>query len=153
MSTLAEECRGPTYSGPCFTDAYVAEAMVTSSIPGVQRRGERSAQSYVHECGGDGAYISVTLSDGPPGHIYPATINLGPCVLCDADPVVMRATTPEYLAELDAMADEEPERIDAAEFSRRSLVRRGEGFVNPASPDTSEPYFLDLIARIDDATR
>lgn len=62
--------------------------------------GERSAQSYVHECG-DGAYISMTLSDGPPGHVYPDTVTLpGACVLCEVEPVELLATTAEHLAAL-----------------------------------------------------
>ena len=118
---------------------------------------ERSSQAYVHECG-DGAYVSVTLSDGPPGHVYPPTVTLGPCLLCEADPTLMRATTPEHLAELDAADEEGPECVDGAEFTGRSLAefcsRRGqaEGFANPSTPDTSQPYFLDLIQRIDAVT-
>lgn len=88
-----------------------------------------SGQSYVHECG-DGAYVAMTLSDGPPGHVYPSTLTLGACVLCGVEPSLLRATTPEYIAELD---DEE--------------VR------DPSAPDTSQPYPLDaLIERIDVVT-
>lgn len=156
-----------------------------------------SGQAYVHECG-DGAYVSMTLSDGPPGHIYPPDMSMdGPCVLCGADPTLMRATTPEYLAALDAEDDgdeirghftrrtlpdgavewrptnpgdpgtQEAMRVVVDRFleaNRRELtaadVIRGQqlyaqlldGFDNPATPDTSQPYFLDLIQRIDDVT-
>lgn len=95
---------------------------------------ERSAQSYVHECG-DGGYLSMTFSDGPPGHVYPPQVCLGgECVLCGAEPLELRQVSPEYLAALDGEAEDD------------DAIR------DPSAPDTSQPYPLDaLVERINTA--
>lgn len=103
----------------------------------VTEAGEPSSQAYVHECpDGGGAHMAITLSNGPPGHVYPPSVILpSACVLCGVDPLLLRATTPEHLAELDA--DSLLDEVDPPDLSE---------------PDTSRPYFLDLIGRIDAAT-
>jgi hypothetical protein len=106
--------------------------------------GALPSQCYYVECPDSGVRMSVTFTATSPDQVLPPALENVGCIGgdCAFGHHTLMPISPEEAAVL-MDDDDDDDRLDAPTSEGADFL------VNGSAPDTSQPYFLDLINRID----